>query len=77
MSLEENLLNNEDNSSFNREIERHGYKKATFREYRQAAGTFGPYQKRLFVMMGFYWITASFFLILPFYFFKRPMYCEN
>ena len=28
-------------------------------------------------MMGFYWITASFFLILPFYFFKLPIYCLN
>jgi hypothetical protein len=27
--------------------------------------------------MGFYWVTASFFLILPFYFFKRPQYCLN
>lgn len=28
-------------------------------------------------MMGCYWITASFFLILPFYFFKSPTYCQN
>lgn len=27
--------------------------------------------------MGCYWITASFFLILPFYFFKRPQFCAN
>lgn len=27
--------------------------------------------------MGCYWVTASFFLILPFYFFKRPQYCLN
>jgi hypothetical protein len=27
--------------------------------------------------MGSYWVTASFFLILPFYFFKRPQYCSN
>jgi hypothetical protein len=49
----------------------------SFREIRKGAVAFGNYQKRLFVMMGFYWITASFFLILPFYFFKMPIYCAN
>ena len=49
----------------------------TFREFRKEAGSFGIYQKRLFVLMGCYWITASFFLILPFYFFKRPLFCAN
>lgn len=49
----------------------------SFREIRKGAVAFGHYQKRLFVMMGFYWITASFFLILPFYFFKMPVYCSN
>lgn len=28
-------------------------------------------------MMGFYWVTASFFLILPFYLFKAPVYCTT
>jgi hypothetical protein len=49
----------------------------TFRSFRKEAGLFGPYQKRMLLLMGFYWITASFFLILPFYFFKRPVYCQN
>ena len=49
----------------------------TFRSFRKEAGLFGPYQKRMLLLMGFYWITASFFLILPFYFFKRPVYCRN
>ena len=49
----------------------------SFRDIRKGAVAFGTYQKRLFIMMGFYWITASFFLILPFYFFKMPIYCQN
>ena len=49
---------------------------SSFREIRKGAVAFGTYQKRLFVMMGFYWITASFFLILPFYFFEPPVYCK-
>ena len=49
----------------------------TFRSFRKEAGLFGPYQKRMLLLMGFYWITASFFIILPFYFFKRPVYCQN
>jgi hypothetical protein len=49
----------------------------TFREFRKKAGSYGIYQRRLLILMAFYWITASFFLILPFYFFKRPQYCQN
>jgi hypothetical protein len=49
----------------------------SFRDIRKGAVAFGTYQKRLFLMMGCYWITASFFLILPFYFFKLPVYCQN
>lgn len=49
----------------------------SFRGIRKGAVAFGNYQKRLFIMMGFYWVTASFFLILPFYFFKHPEYCRN
>ena len=49
----------------------------SFRDIRKRAVSFGIYQKRLFLMMGFYWVTASFFLVLPFYFFKAPVYCIN
>ena len=67
--MEEHISDN------NQQMQPQGCEEGTFRYFRKQAGSYGIYQRRLLILMAFYWITASFFLILPFYFFKRPQYC--
>ena len=48
----------------------------TFRKSLDLACAKRKYQTKLFILMASYWISASFFIAMQFYLFKKPLYCE-